>query len=547
MPETSAGTSADHRADHGAADHGVISSPHPDVEIPDVSLYDFLFASLDGADLDRVALVDGPSGDATTYGELRARVDAIAGAFAARGLGVGDVVALHSPNVPAFVAVFHGLLRAGITVTTINALASGREVAKQLESSGALALVTVSPLLAAAEAGADAAGLAPGDVVVLDGADGHPSLAELLADGSPAPDVAFDPRTHLAVLPYSSGTTGLPKGVMLTHRNLVANVLQTEAYLPLTPDDVIPAVLPFFHIYGMTVLMNGAVYQRSTLVTLPRFDLAEYLRVVEQHRATVLFVAPPIALALAKHPAAADRDLSSVRLLMSGAAPFDEQLAAAVGRRLPAARVLQGYGMSEMSPVSHVVPVDRPDVSPGTVGMLVPNMLAKIVDPATGEAIPRPEAGVSAPGELLCAGPNVMVGYLADEQATRDTLEPDGFLHTGDIVTVDADGAFTVVDRLKELIKHKGYQVAPAELEALLLTHPEIADAAVIGVPDPESGEVPKAFVVRAGGSALTADDVQAFVAEHVAPYKKVRVVEFVDQVPKSAAGKILRKELRAR
>ncbi|MFE6970878.1 AMP-binding protein [Isoptericola sp. NPDC057653] len=542
MSDTSAA-----RPEASPADSGVIRSLHPDVEIPDVSLYDFLFAPLAGADLDRVALVDGPTAATTTYGELRAQVDAIAGAFAARGLGVGDVVALHCPNVPAFVAVFHGLLRAGITVTTVNALASGREVAKQLRSSGAKALVTVSALLAAAEAGAEAAGTDPGDVVVLDGADGHPSLAELLAGGHAAPDVDLDPRTHLAVLPYSSGTTGLPKGVMLTHRNLVANVLQTEAFLPLVPEDVIPAVLPFFHIYGMTVLMNGAVYQRSTLVTLPRFDLAEYLRVVEQHRATVLFVAPPIALALAKHPAAAGRDLSSVRMLMSGAAPFDEHLAEAVGRRLPGARVLQGYGMSEMSPVSHVVPVDRPDVSPGTVGMLVPNMLARIVDPATGETIAQPETGVSAPGELLCAGPNVMVGYLADEQATRDTLEPDGFLHTGDIVTVDADGAFTVVDRLKELIKHKGYQVAPAELEALLLTHPEVADAAVIGVPDPESGEVPKAFVVRAEGSTLTADDVQAFVAEQVAPYKKVRVVEFVEAVPKSAAGKILRKELRAR
>ncbi|NUS40207.1 MAG: AMP-binding protein, partial [Terrabacter sp.] len=495
-----------------STDRSVIRSPHADVEIPDVTLHEFLFASLDDADRGRVALVDGPSGATTTYGELRDRVDAIAGAFAARGLGVGDVVALHSPLVPAFVAIFHGLLRAGITVTTINALASGREVAKQLGSSGAKALVTVSALLPAAEAGADAVGMAAADVVVLDGADGHPSLGELLAGRHAAPDVVFDPRTHLAVLPYSSGTTGLPKGVMLTHRNLVANVVQTEAYLPLTRDDVIPAVLPFFHIYGMTVLMNGAIYQRSTLVTLPRFDLAEYLRVVEQHRATVLFVAPPIALALAKHPAAAGRDLSSVRMLMSGAAPFDEHLAEAVARRLPGARVLQGYGMSEMSPVSHVVPVDRTDISPGTVGLLVPNMLARVVDPATGEAIAQPTEGVSAPGELLCAGPNVMVGYLADEQATRDTLEPDGFLHTGDIVTVDSDGAFTVVDRLKELIKHKGYQVAPAELEALLLTHPEIADAAVIGVPDPESGEVPKAFVVRAEGSTLDADDVQAFV-----------------------------------
>jgi acyl-CoA synthetase (AMP-forming)/AMP-acid ligase II len=522
----------------------VIRSPHPDVEIPDVSLYDFLFAPLAGDDLDRVAVIDGPSGAETTYGTLRAHVDALAGAFAARGYGVGDVVALHSPNVPAFVSVFHGLLRAGITVTTINALASGPEVAKQLVASGAKALVTVSPLLAQAREGAATAGLT--DVVVLDGAEGHTNLRDLLTAGAAAPEVSFDPATHLAVLPYSSGTTGLPKGVMLTHRNLVANVLQAEPYIPLTRDDVIPAVLPFFHIYGMTVLMNGAVYQRSTIVTMPRFDLPEYLRIIDEHRATVLFVAPPIALAVAKHPLAAQADLGSVRLMMSGAAPFDEHLAALVAQRLPHASVTQGYGMSEMSPVSHTIPVGRADISPGSIGLLIPNMQAKIVDPATGEEIDQPAEGMSEPGELLCAGPNVMSGYLGNEQETRDTITPDGFLHTGDIVTVDADGAFYVVDRLKELIKYKGYQVPPAELEALLIAHPQIADAAVVGVPDGEGEELPKAFVVVAEGAELTAEQVMEYVAAKVATYKKIRIVEFTHAIPKSAAGKILRKDLKA-
>jgi 4-coumarate--CoA ligase len=180
------------------------------------------------------------------------------------------------------------------------------------------------------------------------------------------------------------------------------------------------------------------------------------------------------------------------------------------------------------------------------VGLLVAGMEAKIVDPATGTEIEQPAEGVSGPGELLCRGPNVMVGYLGDAQATAETLEPDGFMHTGDIVTVDAGGVFHVVDRLKELIKYKGYQVPPAELEALLLSHPRIADAAVVGMPDEEAGEIPKAFVVTAPGQAVTADEVVAFVAEQVAPYKKVRAVEFIDAVPKSASGKILRKDLRA-
>ncbi|MFI9487296.1 AMP-binding protein [Promicromonospora sp. NPDC052451] len=522
----------------------VVRSPLPDVEIPSVSVHEYLFGDITPEDQDRVAVVDGVSGSVTTFRSLLAQIDAVAGAVAARGLGVGDVVALHAPNVPAYVTVFHGLLRAGVTVTTVNALASAPEVTKQLADSGARLLITVSALLAAGGAGARDAGLGDDQVVVLDGADGHLSLADLLADPHPAPDVSFDPATHLAVLPYSSGTTGRPKGVMLTHTNLVANVAQTLA-IGVGRDDVVPCVLPFFHIYGMTVLLNLALRTRARLVTLPRFDLGQYLGVIQEHRATFLFVAPPIALALAKHPLVGEHDTSSVRAVLSGAAPLDEKLAAAVADRL-GVRVLQGYGMTEMSPVSHCIPFDRPDISPGAVGLLVAGMEARIVDPATGTEIDQPAQGVSDPGELLCRGPNVMRGYLGNPQATADTLEPDGFLHTGDIVTVDAGGVFRVVDRLKELIKYKGYQVPPAELEALLLTHPGIADAAVIGVPDEEAGEIPKAFVVTAPGATLTEADVVAFVAGQVAPYKKVRAVEFIEAVPKSASGKILRKDLRA-
>ncbi|MFI6424595.1 AMP-binding protein [Promicromonospora sp. NPDC050880] len=522
----------------------VVRSPLPDVEIPSVSVHEYLFGDITPEDQDRVAVVDGVSGSVTTFRSLLAQIDAVAGAVAARGLGVGDVVALHAPNVPAYVTVFHGLLRAGVTVTTVNALASAPEVTKQLADSGARLLITVSALLAAGGAGARGAGLGDDQIVVLDGADGHLSLADLLADPHPAPDVSFDPATHLAVLPYSSGTTGRPKGVMLTHTNLVANVAQTLA-IGVGRDDVVPCVLPFFHIYGMTVLLNLALRTRARLVTLPRFDLGQYLGVIQEHRATFLFVAPPIALALAKHPLVGEHDTSSVRAVLSGAAPLDEKLAAAVADRL-GVRVLQGYGMTEMSPVSHCIPFDRPDISPGAVGLLVAGMEARIVDPATGTEIDQPAQGVSDPGELLCRGPNVMRGYLGNPQATADTLEPDGFLHTGDIVTVDAGGVFRVVDRLKELIKYKGYQVPPAELEALLLTHPGIADAAVIGVPDEEAGEIPKAFVVTAPGATLTEADVVAFVAGQVAPYKKVRAVEFIEAVPKSASGKILRKDLRA-
>ncbi|MEU4360457.1 AMP-binding protein [Promicromonospora sp. NPDC023987] len=527
----------------------VVRSPLPDVEIPSVSVYEYLFGDIASDDLDRVAVVDGVSGAETTFRSLLAQIDAVAGAMAARGFGVGDVVALHAPNVPAYVTVFHGLLRAGVTVTTVNGLATGPEITKQLADSGARLMITVSALLAAGEAGARGAGLTDEQMIVLDGGsgatEGCPSLADLLAEPRPAPEVSFDPATHLAVLPYSSGTTGRPKGVMLTHTNLVANVAQSLA-IGVGPDDVVPCILPFFHIYGMTVLLNLALRTRAKLVTLPRFDLAQYLGVIQEHRATFLFVAPPIALALAKHPLVDSYDVSSVRAVLSGAAPLDDKLAQAVLDRLgDSVRVLQGYGMTEMSPVSHCIPFDRTDIPPGSVGLLVAGMEARIVDPATGAQIEQPSEGVSAPGELLCRGPNVMVGYLGNPGATSDTLEPDGFMHTGDIVTVDADGVFRVVDRLKELIKYKGYQVPPAELEALLLSHPKIADAAVIGLPDDEAGEIPKAFVVTAQGESLSAAEVIAYVAEQVAPYKKVRSVEFIEAVPKSASGKILRKDLK--
>ena len=311
-------------------------------------------------------------------------------------------------------------------------------------------------------------------------------------------------------------------------------------------DDVVPCVLPFFHIYGMTVLLNVALRTRAQLVTLPRFDLAQYLGVIQEHRATFLFVAPPIALALAKHPLVDSYDVSSVRAVLSGAAPFDEQLAAAVVDRLgDDVRVLQGYGMTEMSPVSHGIPFDRPRHLGRVGGAAGGGMEAKIVDPATGAEIEQPAEGVSAPGELLCRGPNVMVGYLGNPEATAETLEPDGFLHTGDIVTVDADGVFQVVDRLKELIKYKGYQVPPAELEALLLSHPGIADAAVIGVPDEEAGEIPKAFVVTAPGSTLTRGRGHRVRRRAGGAVQEGAAVEFIDAVPKSASGKILRKDLR--
>jgi acyl-CoA synthetase (AMP-forming)/AMP-acid ligase II len=546
------------QADENARGAGAVMSfvsPHPDVDIPTSSVYDYLFGGLQEADSDRVALVDAKSGTAITYREMIARIDAFAGALAGRGVGVGDVVGLLSPNSSAFAIAFHGILRAGATATTINALFTPQDIAKQLTDSGAKMLLTVTPLLTQAAQAAAELGLDDADLVVFDGegvaATGHPNADDLLSPGWSAPEVSFDPATHLAVLPYSSGTTGNPKGVMLTHRNLVANVAQIRPLQGMASDDVILAVLPFFHIYGMSVLLNAALHARARLVIMGSFDLEQFLGNIANYACTKVFIAPPVAVALAKHPLVDSYDLSSLKTIMSGAAPLDSELGHAVAKRL-GCRVVQGYGMSELSPVSHCIPFDNgedpPRSSPplSSCGWPVPNSINKIVDPETGAEIDIPAEGISDTGELWFKGPNVMAGYLGNDEATRETIDADGFLHTGDLARVDANGCVYIVDRLKELIKYKGYQVPPAELEALLLTHPQVADAAVIGVIDRDSGEeVPKAFVVKLSGVELNESDVMEFVAGQVAPYKKVRQVQFIDAIPKSASGKILRKDLR--
>jgi 4-coumarate--CoA ligase len=537
------------------------ASPFPPVRIPDVSLYDYLFGGFEQRpeDLDRIAFVDGSDGSTLDFRGLREQVLCTAGALAELGIGPTDVVGLFAPNSPAYGVAFHGALRAGAAVTTIPALATAEDVTRQLNASKAVALIADPVLATAALAGAAAAGL-PADRVILlrDGAKnaaqgaavgGHPVLTDLIEQRLPAPEVRVDPARHVAALPYSSGTTGRPKGVRLSHRNLVANLAQTEDLLGVRRDDTVMAVLPFFHIYGMTVLLNLSLRLRSRLVTLPRFDLGVFLDTLARHRVTFAFIAPPIAVALAKQPMVDRYDLSDLRVVFSGAAPLDGELGRALADRL-GVTVVQGYGMSELSPVSHFTPESAHGVPCECVGFPVPNSVNRLLDPATGAEIPKPASGVSEPGELCVKGPNVMLGYLDDTAATDAMVDAEGFLHTGDIATVDADGCVTIVDRIKELIKYKGYQVAPAELEALLLTHAQISDAAVIGVTDGQGEEVPKAFVVRGAGAAaaaLTEDGVMAFVSAKVAPYKKVRRVEFVDAVPKSASGKILRRELRDR
>jgi acyl-CoA synthetase (AMP-forming)/AMP-acid ligase II len=508
-------------------------SRHGTVEVDAVSITEKLFEGLAGRE-DEVAITDGATGRALTAGALMGQIKRLAGGLTERGVLPGGTVAILAPNLPEYPVVFHGVAWGGGTVTTINPTYTAPEIHHQLVDAGAVMLVTVPAFVDAARAAAEGTGVR--DIVII-GAETCLSLDDVMGQPLEA-QAPVDLDSHVVVLPYSSGTTGRPKGVMLTHRNLVANVQQSGAVAGITADDTAIAFLPFFHIYGMTVLMNLFLEQRAHLVTMPRFDLELFLRLIQEHRATRLYIVPPVALALAKHPMVAEYDMSSVVEVFSGAAPLGPETQVAVGERLNAASV-QGYGMTELSPISHMT--IGGNVRHGSSGQAVPSTECRIVDPLTLKDVAPGEEG-----ELWVRGPQVMKGYLNNPDATEQTLTEDGWLRTGDLAIIDADGFMFIRDRLKELIKYKGFQVAPAEVEAALIAHEGIVDAAVIGKPDEEAGEAPVAFVVRAPGSDVGEDALKGHCEGCLAHYKHPVEYRFVESVPKSASGKILRRELRA-
>jgi acyl-CoA synthetase (AMP-forming)/AMP-acid ligase II len=510
----------------------VHQSPMPDVVIPDGPLTEFVFRHA-ATMPDAIALMDGASGRTYTFAEALGMAKSLAGGLIARGFAPGDVVALMAPNLPEYAIVFHGVALAGGTVTTVNPTYTANEVRHQIEDAGATSLITIGMFVDTARQAIE--GTHVTEIITIDNVEGTTPFTSLF--GSPVEQVPIDPAEQVVVLPYSSGTTGLPKGVMLTHRNLVANLAQIDPVLVAQPGEIALAVLPFFHIYGMQILMNGLLAQGITVITLPRFDLQQALEIIQEQKVTRFFAVPPIVLALAKHPLVDEYDLSSLTWIMSGAAPLGAELAEEAAARVGAA-VVQGYGMTELSPVSHATP--EAGSRPGTVGIAVPNTESRIIDPATGE-----DLDIGAEGELWIRGPQVMKGYLNNPEATAATIDDEGWLHTGDVARIDPDGQVSIVDRVKELIKYKGFQVPPAELEALLITHPAVADVAVIGVPDVEAGELPKAFIVLKPGAEASAAELQEFVAAEVASYKQIRIVEFTTEIPKSPSGKILRRMLR--
>jgi len=532
---------------------------------------------------DQAALVY--NGRSWTYRDVYVQALRVANALRERGIGKGDVVAVHMMNNPQYAFVYYGILLSGATFTPVNPLLPPADLAYQLNDCGAKVVVTHELVAKAIRAVQNDT---PVQWVLLTGeseamrdepvdtaayGEGWDSLLAVLCQ-APANevDVAIDPRRDLAHLAYTGGTTGRSKGVMLTHYHVVVNTIQFACWGTAsrpasdgrglwleTPDpslvgegaeysipvgtDVMINITPWFHAMGTVGYLNRPFLAGTMLILHPRFDPDHYLADAEKYRVNTIGGAPPVFVALLRHPDFAKRDLSSVRSIISGAAPLPQELIHLLQQRFPEATIVEAYGMTEVTMGATSNPSGRSAVRKvGSVGIPVFDTEVKVA-PLEGGEEPLPPGEV---GEICIRGPQVMLGYYNQPEETAHVLK-DGWMHTGDVGYMDEDGYVYIVDRKKDMLIYKGYNVYPRELEEILFRHPAVANAAVIGKPDPEAGEIPKAYVVLKAGQTATEEELMQFVNGQVAPYKKLREVTFVDEIPVSAAGKVLKRLLRER
>ncbi|PKY14579.1 acetyl-CoA synthetase-like protein [Rhizophagus irregularis] len=528
----------------------ILRSKIPDIDIPTVGIYQFIYPdekNVSDDKNDKTVFIDGLTDKKLTLNELKSNSKKFAAGLQDKiNFKRGDVLSIFSPNQVDYVTVIFGTIAAGGVVSPANPTYTVEEYTFQLKDSGSSVIVTHPLFLQVAVKAATAAKIPESNIFLF----GDEKINEILPytslfgdrEAIPLEYTPEEVKNTTAYICYSSGTSGKQKGVETTHYNAVANVLQiSKVEIETNSDMVYVGVLPFYHIYALTVNMHFTLYFRASCVVISKFDFEPFCRIIQDYKVTITHIVPPIILALVKNPKAKEYDFSSLQLVISGAAPLSKELSESFYKEHKI-KIKQGYGLTETSPVALLGYTN--DSTPGCCGILLPNLECKLIN-EDGQ-----EVGYNTPGELCLRGPNIMKGYLNNKQATDESIDKDGFFHTGDIVKVDENGYFYVVDRVKELIKYKGFQVAPAELEAILITHPAISDAAVIGVYSEEDAtEYPVAYVVTKQKSQRTNEfsgEIRKFVDNQVAPHKKLRGgVIYIDQIPKSAAGKILRKKLR--
>ncbi|XP_027330184.1 4-coumarate--CoA ligase 1-like [Abrus precatorius] len=528
-------------------DDFIFRSKLPHIYIPThLPLHTYCFQNLSQFK-DRPCVINATTAETFTYATVELTARKVAAGLNKLGIAQGDVILLLLQNCPQFVFAFLGASYRGAIITTANPFYTPAEVAKQATASKSKLIITQASYVDKVK---DFARDNDVRVMCIDTApEGYLHFSELTeADEGEIPAVKISPDDVVA-LPYSSGTTGLPKGVMLTHEGLVTSVAQQvdgeNPNLWLGSEDVVMCVLPLFHIYSLNSVLLCGLRVGAAILIVQKFEIVTLLELIQKHKVSVAPLVPPIVLSIAKSPHVERYDLSSIRMLMSGAAPLGKELEDSVRTKLPNATLGQGYGMTEAGPVlsmSLAFAKEPLQVKSGACGTVVRNAEMKIVDPQSGASLPRNQAG-----EICIRGNQIMKGYLNDEEATERTIDKRGWLHTGDIGYIDDDDELFIVDRLKELIKYKGFQVAPAELEAMLIAHPNISDAAVVSMKDEVAGEVPVAFVVRSNGSKISEDEIKQYISKHVVFYKRINRVFFVGSIPKSPSGKILRKDLRER
>lgn len=486
---------------------------------------------------DQDAVVDGTTRKSYSYHDVISRSERLAAGLQRFGVQPGDVICMFTPNHIDYLTVFYSSTLINAVLQAINPLFTTDDLKKVLTDCNTKFIVTIPALVPKVTEATR--GLKTTKVIVFGTSDGCTSFDSLLAaEGTPYRTPEADWKSKTAVLLYSSGTTGFPKAVKQTHYSLTANAIQMNRSGINFSGQCLISFLPLFHIYGLVVMGSTVHCMGCKLVIMARFDLEEYLSLIQTFKPPTLQLVPPVMVLLAKHPRVSEYDLSSVKRILCGAAPLSAEIEDAVLKRLKLEDIQQGYGMTEVG-VTHINTVE--ESRRNAVGKLLELTEMKIVDVETGKLL-----GVNEAGEVLIRGPQVSTGYRNLPAQTREMFIEDGWVRTGDIGKQDKDGYLFIVDRLKELIKYKGFQVAPATLEDILLRHDAVADAGVIGVPDEEAGELPRAFVVRKPGKEVTEQTLQDFVAGLVAPYMKLRGgVEFTDEIPRSLSGKILRRVLR--